>query len=211
MTSAFPTLKSLVAYSLEAAFNRYIQLDSDISSKLVPLSGKVIALHVTTINETLFLAPGSASLQILSDLPKPADAQISGSAFALGLMGLSATPMRALFNGEVRIEGDAQVARQFQRLLAELDINLEQHLARYTTPGFAQQISHSLRGSRDWLKHSTSSLRWNLQEFLQEETRDLPAQAEAEQLFAQIDACRSDFDRLQARIARLTPPTSNQD
>jgi ubiquinone biosynthesis protein UbiJ len=38
---------------------------------------------------------------------------------------------------------------------------------------------------------------------LQEETRDLPAKPEADALFQQIDASRSDFDRLNARIDRL--------
>jgi ubiquinone biosynthesis protein UbiJ len=43
----------------------------------------------------------------------------------------------------------------------------------------------------------------NLEEFLQEETRDLPAKAEAELLFQNIDNSRSDVDRLLARIDRL--------
>ena len=48
-----------------------------------------------------------------------------------------------------------------------------------------------------------TSFRLNLEEFLQEETREVPAKAEAEMVFQQIDACRSDVDRLDARIERL--------
>ncbi|WP_306306031.1 hypothetical protein [Methylomonas koyamae] len=45
-------------------------------------------------------------------------------------MGLSATPMRSLFKGEVRLAGDVQLARKFQRLFEKLDIDLQGKLAR---------------------------------------------------------------------------------
>jgi ubiquinone biosynthesis protein UbiJ len=88
-------------------------------------------------------------------------------------------------------------------LFAKLEINLEAKLARYTGESFAQQFGNLFRSSRDWSQQSLTSFKLNLQEFLQEETRDLPAKPEADALFQQIDASRSDFDRLNARIDRL--------
>jgi ubiquinone biosynthesis protein UbiJ len=76
-------------------------------------------------------------------------------------------------------------------------------LARYTGDSVAQRLTGFLRGSRDWTQHTLTSFRLNLEEFLQEETRDLPAKAEAELLFQNIDNSRSDVDRLLARIDRL--------
>jgi ubiquinone biosynthesis accessory factor UbiJ len=43
----------------------------------------------------------------------------------------------------------------------------------------------------------------NSSEFLQEETRDLPAKPEAELFYRHVDTLRMDYDRLAARIARL--------
>jgi ubiquinone biosynthesis protein UbiJ len=128
---------------------------------------------------------------------------LTGSVFALGLMGLSSKPMRSIFSGEVVIEGDMQTGRKFQELFAKLDINLEQQLARYTGDNLAHNISRFFRSGQDWSKESIETFRLNAKEFLQEETRDLPAVPEMDIFYRQIDELRTDFDRLQSRIERL--------
>ncbi|QPK61789.1 SCP2 sterol-binding domain-containing protein [Methylomonas sp. LL1] len=203
MTGNLSHIKPLLIGALETAFNGYLGLDEHLEQLLAPMAGKVIAVHITPFDETLYLCPTHDRIQFLGNYAGEVDAGLSGSLSALGLMGLSATPMRALFKGEVRIEGDTQLAHKLQRLFEKLDINLEAKLARYTGDRFAQRLSGLLRGSRDWTQHTLTSFRLNLEEFLQEETRDLPAKAEAELMFQRIDACRSDVDRLNARIERL--------
>lgn len=204
MPGTFSHIKPLLIGALETALNGYLALDEHLDQLLAPMAGKVIAIHVTPFNETLYVCPTHASIQMLESYQGEVDASLSGSLSALGLMGLSATPMRALFKGEVRIEGDTQIAHKLQSLFAKLDIDLEGKLARYTGDAFAQRLSGLFRGSLDWSRHSLTTFRLNLEEFLQEETRDLPAKPEAEQLFQQIDQCRSDADRLNARVERLT-------
>lgn len=196
-------IKPLFIGALETALNSYLSLDEHIQQYLAPMAGKVIAIHITPFNETLYLCPAHDRIQMLESYAGEADARLSGSLSALGLMGLSATPMHALFKGEVHIEGDTQLAHKLQRLFEKLDIDLETKLARYTGDTFAQRLTGLWRGSRDWTRHTLSSFRLNLEEFLQEETRELPAKAEAELTFQQIDALRCDADRLEARIERL--------
>ena len=196
-------IKPLLISLLEPAINQYLSLDDNASNLLSPIAGKVVAIEISSFNQTLYLCPTATRLQILETYNDTVDAKISGSLSALGLMGLSATPMRSLFQGDVRIEGDTQVAHKFQSLFAKLDINLEAKLARYTGESFAQQFGSLFRNSRNWSQQSLTSFKLNLQEFLQEETRDLPAKPEADELFQQIDISRSDFDRLNARIDRL--------
>lgn len=196
-------IKPLLISLLEPAINQYLSLDDNANKLLAPIAGKVVAIEISSFNQTIYLCPTATSVQILETYNEAVDAKISGSLSALGLMGLSATPMRSLFQGDVRIEGDSQVAHKFQSLFAKLDINLEAKLARYTGESFAQQFASLFRSSRDWSQQSLTSFKLNLQEFLQEETRDLPAKPEAEELFQQIDISRNDFDRLNARIERL--------
>jgi len=204
-------LKPLFIATLEGALNRYLALDDNLEQYLRPMAGKVIALHISSFDSNLYLCPTVNSIQVLESYPGSADATLSGSLSALGLMGLSAAPMRSLFKGEVRIEGDTQLARRLQRLFEKLDINLESKIARYTGDAFAQRLTKLFRSSRDWTQHSLTTFRLNLEEFLQEETRELPAKSEAELVFRDIDTCRSDCDRLSARLDRLealTKPTS---
>lgn len=196
-------IKPLFIAALETALNQYLALDEHVGEYLSGLAGKVIALRVDSLNATIYLCPSNERIQILENYPGEVDAELSGSLSALGLMGLSATPMRSLFKGEVRIGGDTQVARKLQRLFEKLDIDLESKLARYAGENLAHKLTGLLRGSQDWSRHSLNSFRLNLEEFLQEETRELPAKAEAELFFQHIDACRTDYDRLLARIERL--------
>lgn len=196
-------IRPLLIGALETGLNAYLGLDEQLEQLLAPMAGKVLAIHITPFNETLYLCPTQDRIQFLENYTGEVDTRLSGSLSALGLMGLSATPMRSLFKGEVRIEGDTLLAQKLQRMFEKLDINLETKLARYSSDDFAQRVSHLFRTSRDWTQSTLTSFRLNLEEFLQEETRDLPAKAEAELVFQEIDAVRSDLDRLNARVERL--------
>lgn len=202
-------LKPLMISALEVALSRYLALDSHSEQYLTPMAGKVIELRIDTFGSSLFLCPGTDTIRILDSYPAAADATLSGSLSSLGLMGLSATPMRSLFKGEVHLAGDVQLARKFQRLFEKLDIDLQGKLARVTGERLARQLGDFVRGGKRWTGQSLHTLRLNLEEFLQEETRELPAKAEAELLFRGIDGCRNDCDRLAARLDRLAATSDN--
>ena len=196
-------IKPLLMSALETALNKFLALDRNSSNFLAPLAGKIIAVNISTFNETIYLCPTNNSIQLLDYSPDQPHTQLSGSVFALGLMGLSSKPMRSIFSGEVKIEGDMNTGRKFQELFAKLDINLEQQLARYTGDTVAHNISQFFRAGQNWSKESIETFRLNASEFLQEETRDLPAGPEVDIFYRQIDELRTDFDRLQSRIERL--------
>ncbi|MDD1629307.1 MAG: SCP2 sterol-binding domain-containing protein [Methylococcaceae bacterium] len=196
-------IKPLLMSALETALNKFLALDRNSSNFLAPLAGKIIAVNISTFNETIYLCPTNNSIQLLDYSPDQPHTQLSGSVFALGLMGLSSKPMRSIFSGEVKIEGDMNTGRKFQELFAKLDINLEQQLARFTGDTIAHNISQFFRAGQNWSKESIETFRLNASEFLQEETRDLPAGPEVDIFYRQIDELRTDFDRLQSRIERL--------
>ena len=93
--------------------------------------------------------------------------------------------------------------RKFQELFAKLDINLEQQLARYTGDTIARNLSQFFQAGSNLSKESIETFRLNASEFLQEETRDLPAGPEVDIFYSQVDKLRTDFDRLQSRVERL--------
>jgi len=196
-------IKPLLMSALETALNKFLALDRNSSNFLAPLAGKIIAVNISTFNETIYLCPTNNSIQLLDYSPDQPHTQLSGSVFALGLMGLNSKPMRSIFSGEVKIEGDMNTGRKFQELFAKLDINLEQQLARFTGDTIAHNISQFFRAGQNWSKESIETFRLNASEFLQEETRDLPAGPEVDIFYRQIDELRTDFDRLQSRIERL--------
>ena len=196
-------IKPLLIGVLEATLNQYLALDQDSGYFLTPLAGKVIAVTIQPFDETIYLCPTTDSIQCLDQFPEPADTRLTGSIWALGLMGLSSTPMRSVFSGEVKIEGDMQTGRKFQELFAKLDIDLEEKLSQFTGDIIAHNVANFFRAGQSWSKDSLETFRLNAAEFLQEETRDLPSAPEVDIYFAQVDELRSDFDRLQSKIERL--------
>jgi ubiquinone biosynthesis protein UbiJ len=197
------TIKPMLIGALEVALNQYLALDQDSGYFLTPLAGKVIAITVLPFSETIYLCPNSESIQCLDQFPNSPDTRMTGSIWALGLMGLSATPMRSVFSGEVKIEGDMQTGRKFQELFAKLDIDLEEHLSHFTGDIIAHKIAGLFRAGQNWGKDSVETFRLNASEYLQEETRDLPSAPEVAIFHDQVDELRTDFDRLQYRVERL--------
>lgn len=196
-------IKPLLINALESAINHTLSLDDKVSNYLTPLAGKVIAITIEPLNETLYLCPTENSIQCLENFVGEVDTTISGSLVALGLMGFSTNPMRSVYQGEIKINGDIEVGRKFQLLFDKLDINLEKKLAIYTGETFAHNIGQLFRASKNWTQETLETFKLNATEFLQEETRDLPAKPEAYIFYAQVDELRMDYDRLAAHVARL--------
>ena len=60
-----------------------------------------------------------------------------------------------------------------------------------------------VRGGLQWGGRTLNTLARDVAEYLQQESRDLPTQAEIEPLLNGIDNFRDDVARLQARVARV--------
>lgn len=197
------TIKPLLLGVFETALNRYLALDLDVGYFLTPLAGKVVAVTITPFNETLYLCPSTDSIQILDEYHEQPDTTLTGSALAFGNMGLSSTPMRSVFSGAIEITGDMHTGRKFQALFDKLDIDLEEALSQFTGDIIAHKIGRFFRNGRDWGLETIKTIEMNTAEFLQEETRDLPAGPEADIFYNAVDTLRADFDRLSARMERL--------
>ncbi|SHE22096.1 ubiquinone biosynthesis accessory factor UbiJ [methanotrophic endosymbiont of Bathymodiolus puteoserpentis (Logatchev)] len=197
------TIKPLLINAFETALNKYLHLDEDIDLFLQPLTGKVIAITLLPFNETIYLCPTAQRIQIMDQYAETADTTLKGSLPAFGLMGLSSKPARSFFSGEVTIEGDLNLGHHFQQLFAQLDIDLEEQLSHYTGDIIAHKVGNLFRGLNDWQQESANTLKLNITEFLQDESKDLPPAPEINIFSQQVDQLKEDFDRLEARVTRL--------
>lgn len=199
-SSLFPELFASV---LGEAIERFLQLATNSRQYLTPIAGKVIALRFVPFNWWIYLCPGETTIEVLPSFAVEPDVTLTGSPLAFARMGLGGSPMRVLFAREVVIEGDMKVARRFQRLFEKLDIDWESLLASLVGHGLAARIVGGLRSSHAWRVETVEAMQLNTAEYLQEESRELPASAEAELFYAEVDTLRADCDRLEARVLRL--------
>ncbi|MDQ7089289.1 MAG: SCP2 sterol-binding domain-containing protein [Methylococcales bacterium] len=204
-------IKPLLSSALETVLNQYLTLDDKAHLFLTPLADKVIAITIEPFNETLYLCPTKTHIQCLENFVGDVDTTLSGSIAAFGVMGLSKTPMRSLFSGDVKITGDTRLGQRFQQLFEQLEIDWEEHLSHLTGEVVAHTLSNLFRSSHHWTQETIETFKLNATEFLQEETRDLPANAEADIFYQQVDSLRMDFDRLCAHVNRLQTLNTNKD
>ncbi len=189
--------------ALEKLVNSVLGMASDTDHLLVPLSGKAVKIHIDPPGLDIVMCFSEQGIQILENYPAEADVELSGSPVAFGMMSFNGRPTRALFSGEVSMTGDSQVGHHFQQLFESLNIDWQQQLSRIIGTHAAQRITDFIGQGKQWFAETGDAMQEDVSEYLQEESKLLPAQAEADMLFDDVDQLRTDFDRIEARAKRL--------
>src|SRR4029077_17333046 len=99
----------------------------------------------------------------------------------LSLLGLAGEDSQAVIaRGDVRIEGDAEIAQQFRDLAVLLRPELEAGLSRLVGRSGAHVAMQGLRAARDWTRAAAWTAAQNVAEYLAHERADLVSRAQAE-------------------------------
>ena len=197
---------AVIATGLETALNQLLRLDPDLPPRLAELVGAVIAIDLEGLGLSVYLQPDADGVRVLTEYDGEATARIGGTPLALARYWRGNPTANTL-----TIEGDAAVARQFQTLLTQLDIDWEEQLSRIMGDAAAHQLGQFWRGFRHWGRRSSQTLLRNGGEYLHYELRALPPRPAVEDFLSAVDVLREDADRLAARIARLRRLTQSGD
>jgi ubiquinone biosynthesis accessory factor UbiJ len=196
---------------METTVNNALQLDPATRQRLAQLDGKVIAVVCTSPQLTVFIRPHADGLLIQGQYDQTPDCSLSGSALSLLKLITADNKTSALLNNQVQIRGDLELSQNLQAVLADLDIDWEAKLADYLGDIAAHQIGNQVRNLHRWGKSSANSLLLDIEEYVHEETRDLPPRSELEPFYRETAALTLATDRLTARIERLQKALSPQD
>ncbi|MEH6688973.1 MAG: SCP2 sterol-binding domain-containing protein [Halopseudomonas sabulinigri] len=187
--------------SIEAALQR----DALTAKRLGSLSGKVILVSAREPSWQLYLLPANGSIQLRAEYAGESDCQLSAPSSVLAKLLISNDRKALLQNPELELTGDSQVLINLQNIISDLRLDGEAELARWLGPVPAHAIGSLLRRSHQWGKDSRDSLRLTLGEYLTEESRQLVGNAEARASAELLHEMRLQLDRLEARVALLSP------
>jgi ubiquinone biosynthesis protein UbiJ len=202
--------RSLALAALEEALNRYIRLDPDAPARFSELHGRVIAVHLTGLELTLyFVAEPSGGLQVYSHIEQAPDCRLSGSPLDLARSREGPQGARQLFAGRITVEGDTELAQRFGVLLAGLDIDWEEQLSHFTGDLLAHRLGRGARGAARYLKAGWRTAERNVGEYVSEEARLVPTRGEYEGWAGEVEATRDAVERLEARLNRLLEHARN--
>jgi ubiquinone biosynthesis protein UbiJ len=190
--------------AMEAAANRVLHSDPDIAPKVRRLHGKVMQLHISGLGVRVFVLVSNGNIIFFDDFGGDADVCLSAPPLSLLRMGLEQRQGKSIMgNADVLLEGDMQIAQQFQSLIAALELDWEELLAQRVGDIAARQVGLMAEGFGRWLRRSHTSVDMALRDYIQEEVQHSPTAIEVSNLADDIDNIRMDVDRLEARIQRL--------
>ncbi len=189
----------LLASALETAINGALQLDPITRERLATLAGKTIAVEPRGLDQSVYLQPGAAGLRIRIDCDQPPDLILRATPPTLLELAQGAD----FDHRDLELIGDVDLARELQALLAGLEIDWEEPLARLFGDLPAHRFGHLIRSGQAWSHQALSSLIRNTGEYLQYERRDLPPAHQVVEFVDAVDHLRDDLERLEARVRRL--------
>jgi ubiquinone biosynthesis accessory factor UbiJ len=189
---------------IEQLGNRLLALDAEANHRLNQFAGKVIHIHITDLSLDYYLLFPGGSLVVQPTSERQASASISGKLSAFIAAATSAESGDAIFSGDLHFSGEVNTARQFQTFAQALQIDWREPFSRYFGDVLGHSISGGLLKLHELGKGLLNNLKQDIPEYLQEEIRVTPTAFEISHFCDQVDLLRSQADRLQARIERLT-------
>jgi ubiquinone biosynthesis protein UbiJ len=194
----------ILAAMLESAINRLLDLDDDTPSRLARLEGRMLQLNIEGVGITLFFAFSDRQVEVGTRSGYEPDTVISGSPAALFAMAVPdeisnwGTP-----ESRVSITGDANLARDLERLFSRLDPDWEGRLSRIFGDVWGHQVAAGLRAGAAQARDSAENAGEMIGEYLQQNQGPVIRREEFEAFSAAVEDAREAVDQLEARIRRM--------
>ena len=186
---------------IESELNRCIGESTAARELLARLQGTSFAVHVEGLGVTGVFHADGERLRLDSDATD-ATATLSATPFDL-IRLLRADGVSGVKRTRAALSGDLDVAERYARMLKLARPDLEEEVAKWVGDVPAHALGEVVRGFGAWLARAGGALRMNTAEFLQEESRALPAPLEAQGFYSDVERLRDDVERLAARLALL--------
>jgi ubiquinone biosynthesis protein UbiJ len=199
-------LRRLGGMALTLALNRLVALDPESRQAIGKLEGRRIGVHLKGPEIAFSIAARNGTLQIEpppgADDASATDFEVRATpgsllAMALGRDG-DARPA-----GKVEIAGDAELARQVQKLARDYRPDFEAAFASVFGEVAGTAIARALHDAAKWAGEGARHFRDDTVDWLRDEARLTVPHAEMNAFLDEVDALRERTERLAARMRNL--------
>ena len=196
-------LPGILAAMLEGAVNRVLSLDERSPQRLRRLSGRTLQLDIEGLGITLYFAFDDRRVRVTTRAGDPTDTVISGSPSALFRMAApDAAEGWAAEDSRVNITGDAQLARDLERLFSQLDPDWEGGLARVFGDVWGHQVDAGLRSGSGRAREAARESGEMLDECLAGGGSPVVHSAEFQEFGRSLDDLLSRIERVERAASR---------
>ena len=186
---------------IEREINRQIGESTAARELLAQLTGTSFAVHVDGLSLTVVLHSDGARMRVGDDATA-ATATLRATPLDL-LRLMNAEGISGVKRTHAELRGDMQVAERYSQLLKLARPDLEGEVAKWLGDVPAHALGEIVRSAGSWLTRAGEAMRMNTAEYLQEESRAMPAPLEAQAFYGAVERLRDDVERAAARLARL--------
>jgi len=190
-------MTELLLKPVERLLNRSLENSHEAKQMATSLNQKslsvAIKLHPDGEPIRVRVAVVDSQLQLSTD-EQPANVEILGS--PLGLLKLSGLELTRHLTGTSRIEGDAEIAKQFEILFKKLPVDLEAELADKIGDQPAYWIGQTIRRGMDYSLRNMRSMTRQGVEYLTEEINLLTPRTQIDAFIDDVEKCRDVAERL---------------
>ena len=192
---------SLPLTLIEAAWNAVIRARPELQAAVTALDGRVVQITLKGLERSFFVLVSEGQLQLQSVWQGEPDAHIKGT--PLAFMALRAGEEATLFRGEVTIDGDAQLGREFRKLLDQIAVHWEAPLAGVVGEESAARLKVAWEEFFDWSGQTLLTFARDFAGYMKSDAELLAEREAVAHFLDAVDTLRSDVDRLAARVKRL--------
>jgi ubiquinone biosynthesis accessory factor UbiJ len=188
---------------IERLINKALSLDEETLHSLGKLESKVIAFEFVNTSLTVFLSPSKNGLAMHTAYEQKPDVLIKGTPSNFIKMIASSKKNNASFPADMQIIGDVSLAQQFQGIMQNIEIDLEEPLSKWVGDTMAYQVGKFVRGSRRFVENTGRTLAIDISEYLRFEINMLPDDLLVEEFSKEVDLLRDDVDRFEQRVNKF--------
>ncbi len=194
------SISDLAYAGLEQAINQHIDMDPQARRQMAQLHGRVIALEVLGLGHTIYLVPGQEMVQLYASYEGEPDCLLQGSPMTIARLRSPIAEGAGAIPQGMQVEGDAELAELFCRILRQVEIDWEAHLAQYTGSLIAGEVGRALNFAGYWRDHIIDTLKQETQGLLQHEASVLPTGHDIAGFAAEVGQLAERLERLQQRV-----------
>ena len=180
-----------------------LELDPETRHALAGLSGRVVDLDITGVGVLRLRIDGERVRVGPRDEEVDADVTIRGPPLSLLRFAFADDRAGLILSEEVRLHGDIALAARLQRIVARMDIDVEEAFAQRIGDIPAHELARGVRGLGGWMRAAGAALLEDMSEYLRYEAAATPLADEVERFSHAVDTIRDDVERLDARVGRL--------
>jgi len=194
-------LRKLAGRALESALNHTLSLDPDTQQRLAALDGRSVQLHLRGPELALAISVDGARLKVG---PPQDGSQLKVAATPGSLLAmLFRRDEDGIAPGKVEIAGDAELARQLEKLAGKFAPDFEEAFARSFGDVLGVPLARAVRKGLAHARDTASHLTEDGADWLRDEARVAMAPGEVEGFLDGVDDVRERSERLESRVQRL--------